>query len=70
MDSAMEYIQKIYGVPAMKGGRIEYQPEHKQAWQGTIVSAQNGYLRIHRDGDVKTYPAPFHPKWNLTYLSA
>ena len=67
---SMEYIRKTYGVPAKRGARIEYQPEgEKRSWRGTITSAQDMYLRIRRDGDVCTYPAPFHPTWGMTYLS-
>jgi hypothetical protein len=65
----MEYIRTAYNVPAKRGMRVEYQPEHKKAWQGKIIYAEKGYLRIRRDGDTKTYPAPFHPTWNLKYLS-
>lgn len=69
---SMEYIRRIYNVPAKRGGRVEYQPEKvgHEPWQGTIVSADDVYLRIRRDGDGCTYPAFFHPTWNLTYLDA
>jgi hypothetical protein len=64
----MEDIRRTYGVPAKRGARVEYQPENKEPWQGTVVSAKRGYLRIRKDGEKRTYPAPFHPTWNLKYL--
>lgn len=66
----MKYIRDTYGVPAKRGGRVKYQDPDKpyKVWFCTITSAQNGYLRLRRDGDIKTYPAPFHPEWGLTYL--
>jgi hypothetical protein len=68
----MDYIRNTYGVPAQIGGRVEYQPEipGAQNWQGTITAAEGAYLRILRDGDEETYPAPFHPTWNMRYLGA
>lgn len=68
---SMQYIRDTYGVPARRGMRIEYQPDKEghAAWQGVITSAENGYLRIRRDGDKNTYPAQFHPEWGMTYLT-
>lgn len=69
-DGAMEYIRRTYNVPAKRGGRVAYQDPDKahNRFEGTIVSAENGYLRIRKDGESRTYPAPFHPQWGLTYL--
>lgn len=69
MANHMKQIRDTYGVPAKRGGRVEFRPENKRPWQGVIVSAKNGYLRIRRDGEKRTYPAPFHPQWNLKYLT-
>jgi hypothetical protein len=70
IDMNIDYIRQTYGVPAQIGGRVQYQPEIPGArpWQGTIMAAEGAYLRIRRDGDEETYPAPFHPEWNLTYF--
>ncbi len=70
MSSSFDYIQKTYGVPAKRGQRVRYQPEGagKEPWEGVITSAEGHYLNIRRDGDTKTYPAPFHPTYGLTYL--
>ena len=67
---SLKYIRDTYGVPAFIGTRVEFQPNRpgNPPWQGTIVGASSAYLRIRRDGDVKTYPGYFHPEWNLTYL--
>jgi len=66
---SMAYIRKTYGVPARRGMRVTYQPDTagRAPWHGVITSAQGAYLRIRRDGDTRTYPAPFHPEWGLTY---
>ena len=67
----LKYIRDTYGVPAFRGTRVEYKPYKPghPPWRGTIMSSDGPYLRIKRDGEKKTYPAPFHPEWNLTYLS-
>lgn len=66
---SLQYIRETYGVPAKRGGRVRFTPENgKKPWEGRITSADGAYLRIFRDGDVKTYPAPFHPTWGITYL--
>lgn len=62
---SMEQIRKTYGVPAKRGGRVEYTgygfPE-----LGTIVSATGSELRIRLDNHKNmTY---LHPKAKLRYL--
>lgn len=65
MSDAMEWVRKAYGVPANKGGRVEYtgrgKPEH-----GTITRASGGYLCIRLDG--AKHSLPYHPTWKLRYL--
>ena len=63
----MEYIRKCYQVPAKRGVRVIYELGSRKIWIGVIKSAKNGRLRIQFDGQ-KTHPAPFHPKWRLTYI--
>lgn len=62
---SIEYIRKTYGVPAKRGGRVEYtggtMPE-----LGTIRSASGGHLNIQIDG--RKDARPFHPTWKLRYL--
>ena len=65
----MKYIRDTYGVPARRGVRVEYAKDGHQPWRGVITSANGAYLRIRRDGDVRTYPRNFHPEWGITYLS-
>lgn len=62
---SMEYIRKTYGVPAMRGGRIEY--SGKGFLQtGTIKSAKNGRLKVLMDGDKNA--GSYHPTWNIRYI--
>lgn len=62
---SMDYIRKTYGVPAKRGGRVEYTgcgaPE-----RGTITSADGAYLCIRLDGLKRA--AHFHPTLKLRYL--
>lgn len=64
---SMQTIRTTYGVPAKRGGRVEYSDNGTRKL-GTIRSAQNGYLRIQMDGCA--HSAAFHPQWNLRYLDA
>lgn len=61
IESDLEHIRTIYGVPAKLGGRIEYK------WRsGTIVGAKGQYLRASLDGEreIKLY----HPTLKMKYL--
>lgn len=62
----MEQIRRTRGVPAKRGGRVRY-TGGKTPQFGTIRSARNGYLRIMLDGG--NFPLPFHPTWELEYLT-
>jgi hypothetical protein len=64
---SINWVRKRYGVPAKRGGRVEY-TGGKTPEQGTIVAARGGYLRIRFDGMEYTHPLPFHPTWELRYL--
>lgn len=59
------YVRKAYGVPARRGGRVEYTGDGKPKL-GTIKSASGGHLNIQLDGVKNT--VPFHPTWKLRYL--
>ncbi|MGW8422830.1 hypothetical protein [Comamonas sp. HJ-2] len=64
---SMAQVRRMYGVPAMRGGRVEYtgcgQPE-----QGVITGSDGARLRIRLDGHKHSHP--FHPRWKLRYLEA
>lgn len=62
---SMAYIRKTYGVPAKRGGRVEYTGEGRAEY-GTIKSANGAHLAIKLDGVKHTMP--FHPTWCLRYL--
>jgi hypothetical protein len=59
------YIRKMYGVPAKRGGRIEFQYT-KPPTLGTIVGADGQYLSVRFDG--KKHSVNLHPTWEVTYL--
>lgn len=62
---SFDYVRKYYGVPAKRGGRVEYTGDGKAEF-GTIVSANGAHLNIRLDGVKHTMP--FHPTWRLRYL--
>lgn len=63
---SMSYIRQTYGVPAKRGGRVEYKNSNGRIMPGVITSARGPYLRIRLDGD--NYSLPYHPTWNIKYL--
>lgn len=63
---SMAWVRGYYGVPAKRGGRVEYTGEGKPEL-GTICSASNGRLNIRLDGTK--HAMPFHPLWELRYLN-
>ena len=67
---SLHRIRLTYKVPAFRGAIVEYKPEKEGhlSKRGRITSAKGDYLRIWFDGDRCTYPAPFHPQWNIKYL--
>lgn len=64
---SLEYIRKTYGVPAKRGGRVEYTGDGTPE-RGTITSADGARLRVRLDG--LKHPAHFHPTWKLRYLQS
>ena len=62
----MKYIRDAYGVPAKRGGRVEYTDDKGEKFYGTIVSAKLGYLRVKLD--VLSNIDLFHPTWNIKYI--
>lgn len=64
---SMDWVQKTYGVPARRGGRVEY-TGGAAPQLGTIKSASGGRLNIQLDG--AKHAMPFHPTWELRYLDA
>lgn len=58
---SFEYIQRVYKVPATRGGRVLYKGQ-----PGTILAANGLHLRIRLDGQghVRNY----HPDSRLEYL--
>ena len=62
---SMKYIRNYYGVPAKRGGRVQYTGCGKNKL-GTITSANGARLNIRLDGVKHTMP--FHPTWELKYL--
>lgn len=66
---SLDYIRKTYGVPAKRGGRVEYTDPAGRKVLGTITSARDARLNIRMDGCTHA-GGPFHPTWNLRYLPA
>lgn len=64
---SIDYIRKTYGVPAKKGGRVEYTGRAEPAL-GTITGADGAHLMIRLDG--ARFALPYHPTWKLRYLDA
>lgn len=61
---SLDYIRRIYNVPAYRGGRVRYTGDGEQ--YGTICSASGGHINIRLDG--RKFSQPFHPTWKLEYL--
>jgi len=61
----IDYIRRMYGVPAKTGGRVEYSGG-QEPQLGTICGAQGSHLRIRLDG--AKHALPYHPTWKLRYL--
>lgn len=64
---SFEYIRKYYGVPAKRGGRVEY-TGNGNSETGTICGSSGAHLRIRLDGKTRSFL--FHPTWKLRYLDA
>lgn len=64
---SLQYIRDTYGVPAKRGGRIEYMA-NGSAIQGTITGSRGAHIRVRLDGDKRSLL--FHPTWKIRYLDA
>lgn len=64
---SLKYIRDTYGVPAKRGGRVEY-IGNGVAIQGTITGSRGARIRVRLDGD--RYSVTFHPTWRIRYLDA
>lgn len=64
---SMEYIRHNYGVPAKRGGRIEFTDSGGVKWRGIIRAARGAYLSVSLDGFVNKVSI-LHPTWNVEYL--
>jgi hypothetical protein len=65
MKGDMEYIRRVYGVPAKRGGRIVYGDVSEEVG-GTITGARGSHIRIKLDGSKFSHN--FHPTWHIKYL--
>jgi len=61
----MEYIRDTYGVPAKRGGRVEYRGG-AEIQTGTITGSDGHYLRIRMDGEK--HSRDYHPAWAMRFL--
>lgn len=57
----MNYIRRLYGVPAKRGGQIRYKGK-----LGLITGSVDGHLRIRLDGEKKS--RRYHPTWHIEYI--
>ena len=64
---SLDFIRKMYGVPAKRLGRVEY-TGGAEPRSGTITGALAGCLRVRMDGHK--HSAKYHPTWMLRYLDA
>lgn len=64
---SMEWIRRTYGVPAKRGGRVEY-TGGKSPRIGTITRSFEGRLKIRLDGEETV--GIYHPTWEIRYLDA
>jgi hypothetical protein len=60
---SMQYIRNHYGVPAKRGGHVEY----CGSWQGVIVGSDGQYLRVRVPGFKSI--VRYHPTWRMRYLT-
>jgi hypothetical protein len=66
---SIAYIRRYYGVPAKRGGRVEWRYRDGTVRPGTITSA-TAYVYIRFDDEPRR-SVPLHPKENgLVYLDS
>lgn len=58
---SLEYIRNYYGVPAKKGGRVQYKDR-----VGVITGNSGPHVSVRLDG--QKHSAPYHPT-DLIYLT-
>lgn len=64
----LDWIRRMYGVPAKRGMRIYYGSPPNGSTNGTITGARDGRLLIRLDGwPRRRRPLAFHPTWNIHY---
>ena len=59
--SSLEYIRRVYEVPAYVGFKVRYQGK-----PGVIVGANGCYLLIKLDGETEA--RRYHPTWEMRYF--
>lgn len=64
---SLQNIRDKYGVPARRGGRIEY-TGNGTTIEGTITGSIGENIRVRLDGDKGSLS--FHPTWKIRYLDA
>ena len=68
MAGGMEWVRRNYGVPAKRGGRVEYTGDGRPEL-GTIISATaSGHLKVELDSQPRAIR--LHPTWKMRYLDA
>lgn len=65
---SMEWVRKNYGIPAKRGGRVEYTGDRSGPRLGTITASVGPRIRIKLDGD--DVALIYHPTWEIRYLDA
>lgn len=69
---SMDWIRSHYGVPAKRGGRVEYTScegsKDAAGKLGIITGTRGPYLLVRLDG--YKHSSSYHPTWQLRYLDA
>lgn len=67
---SMAWVRENYGVPAKRGGRVEYTSREGSPDTvirfGTITGTRGPHLLVRLDGQKDS--RPYHPTWQLRYL--
>ncbi len=64
---SLEYIRNTYGVPAKRGGIVEYSGAGRTL-RGVITGADGAHVRVRLEGGK--FSMKFHPTWKLRYLQS
>jgi hypothetical protein len=64
---SLEYINRMYDLQIEVGGRVRYTGNPKAPREGEVTGAKGSHVLIRLDGE-KT-EKPYHPTWELEYLS-